>query len=88
MNITRTEWYNKERNYSHRIERMEKMLNGISNRAAMNVQDVASCLKISRAKAYELVQSDGFPRIVIGRRIVIPTDAFENWLETNTITNC
>ena|GEM_PF-5507983 len=37
------------------------MLNGTKKQAAMNVQDVATCLKISRAKAYELVQSNAGP---------------------------
>ena len=63
------------------------MLKETEDQAAMNVQDVATHLKISRAKAYDLVQSDGFPRIVIGRRIVIPADAFKKWLAINTITN-
>ena len=35
---------------------------------------------ISLPKAYELVKSPGFPSIRIGTRILIPVDAFREWL--------
>ena len=41
------------------------MLNGVQ---------VATVLGISRAGAYELVHSEGFPTLKIGSRIVVPKD--------------
>ena len=35
---------------------------------------------ISLPKAYELVKTPGFPSIRIGTRILIPIDAFREWL--------
>ena len=45
------------------------------------VDELATTMGISRPKAYELVNSDGFPIIRAGRRIRIPVSAFEHWLE-------
>ena len=50
----------------------------------LSVPDVASVLGISRAGAYELVRSDGFPSLRIGSRIVIPKEKFIGWISTNT----
>ena len=38
----------------------------------LNVVQVAAVLGISRAGAYELVHSEGFPALKIGSRIVVP----------------
>ena len=40
----------------------------------LNVVQVAAVLGISRAGAYELVHSEGFPALKIGNRIVVPKD--------------
>ena len=50
----------------------------------LSVPDVASVLGISRAGAYELVRSDGFPSLRIGSRIVVPTGKVIDWISTNT----
>ena len=47
----------------------------------LNVVQVAAVLGISRAGAYELVHSEGFPTLKIGSRIVIPRDKFLLWIE-------
>jgi excisionase family DNA binding protein len=52
----------------------------------MNVEDVAKSLNISRAHAYNLVNSPTFPKIRIGKRFCIPKEAFLNWMQTNLIT--
>lgn len=54
--------------------------------ACLKVTEVAAVLGISRAKAYELVNSDGFPRIIMGKRIVVPRQAFLNWMDEHTVT--
>ncbi len=50
----------------------------------LKVEEVASILGISRGGAFNLVKSRGFPSIRIGRRIVIPKEAFFNWMEEKT----
>ena len=49
----------------------------------LSVPDVASVLGISRAGAYELVRSDGFPALRIGSRIVVPKGRFIDWINAN-----
>jgi excisionase family DNA binding protein len=46
----------------------------------LTVADIANVLKISRNNAYALSNSNNFPSIRIGKRIVIPKKAFEEWL--------
>ena len=49
-------------------------------KTTMSVQELSSMLGISLPKAYELVKQPGFPVIRIGARILIPVDAFKEWL--------
>ena len=53
----------------------------------LKTEHIASYLGISRIKAYNLVNSDGFPRIVLGKRIIIPKEKFLQWFEENIITS-
>ena len=46
----------------------------------LSVPQVAAVLGISRAGAYELARSDGFPSLTIGSRIVISKDRFIAWI--------
>ena len=50
----------------------------------LSVPEVAAVLGISRASAYELVRSSGFPALKIGSRIVIPKDKFLAWIDANS----
>lgn len=49
-------------------------------KTTMSVQELAAQMGISLPKAYELVKEPGFPTINIGTRIVIPVEAYKNWL--------
>ena len=51
----------------------------------LNVVQVAAVLGISRAGAYELVHSEGFPTLKIGSRIVVPKDKLREWIDANTV---
>ena len=53
-------------------------------KATLSVQELAAQLGISLPKAYELVKQPGFPVLKIGSRILIPVDAFREWLLTNS----
>ena len=50
-------------------------------KTTMSVQELSSRMGISLPKAYELVKRPGFPVIYIGTRILIPVDAFNEWLK-------
>ena len=50
----------------------------------LSVPEVAAVLGISRAGAYELVRSDGFPALKIGSRIVVPKEKFIEWVDEKT----
>ena len=50
----------------------------------LSVPDLTEVLGISRASAYELVKSKGFPALYIGNRIVIPKEELIAWIKCNT----
>ena len=49
----------------------------------LSVLEMAAALGISRAGAYELVRTEGFPVLKIGTRIVIPKDKLKEWVDQN-----
>ena len=49
----------------------------------LSVPEMATALGISRAGAYELARSEGFPALRIGTRIVIPKDELREWIKRN-----
>ena len=74
-------------NLEHRIVRLlQRPLLECTHRTAagLTVVQVAAVLGISRAGAYELVHSDGFPALKIGNRIVVPKDKLREWIDANT----
>ena len=46
----------------------------------LNARETAQVLRISKSKVYELAQSESFPAIRIGKRVVIPRDKLIEWL--------
>ena len=62
-----------------KIRRKEQM-----EKTTMSVQELSAQMGISLPKAYELVKSPGFPTIRIGTRILIPVDAYKEWLFKNS----
>ena len=49
----------------------------------LSVPEKAAALGISRAGAYELARSEGFPALRIGTRIVIPKDELRELIKRN-----
>lgn len=47
----------------------------------LSVPEVAAVLGTSRAGAYELVHSASFPKVKIGKRILVPKDKLIEWLD-------
>ena len=50
----------------------------------LSVPEMAAVPGISRAGAYELARSEGFPALRIGTRIVIPKDKLQEWVNKQT----
>ena len=50
----------------------------------LNAQEVAAVLGISRANAYCLMHSRGFPTLQIGKRMVVPKDKLIDWIDQKT----
>ena len=48
---------------------------------ALGAEDVAQVLGISRAGAYMLMNSRGFPTLKVGKRLVVPKDKLLAWIE-------
>ena len=46
-----------------------------------SVKDVEQILGVSHNTAYKLIKLKGFPSIQIGRKIIVPKDEFDKWVE-------
>lgn len=53
-------------------------------KTTMSVQELSAQMGISLPKAYELVKTPGFPTIKVGTRILIPVEAYREWLLRNS----
>ena len=53
----------------------------------LTAPEVGEVLGISRASAYELVRSKGFPSIRIGTRILVPKDKLIAWINEQVEAN-
>lgn len=52
----------------------------MKERETISVRELSAQLGISLPKAYQLVKEPDFPSIRIGSRILVPVDAFREWL--------
>jgi len=52
----------------------------------IDAAEMSKRLGIGRGQAYELVRREDFPKINLGRRILIPVAALERWLEEQANT--
>ena len=50
----------------------------------LSPKDVKEHLNIGKDYVYNLIKTDGFPSIKIGKRYFIPEDAFNKWIENYT----
>lgn len=53
----------------------------------LTAPEVGEVLGISRAAAYELVRSKGFPSMRIGNRILVPKDRLIAWINEQVEVN-
>ena len=56
-------------------------------KVTMSVQELSAQMGISLPKAYELVKTPGFPTIRVGTRILIPVEAYREWLLRNAVND-
>ena len=56
-------------------------------RTTLSVQELSAQMGISLPKAYELVKTPDFPTLRIGTRILIPIDAYKEWLMKQSTGN-
>ncbi|MCI8475007.1 MAG: helix-turn-helix domain-containing protein [Oscillospiraceae bacterium] len=50
----------------------------------LTANELAEALGISRAGAYALIHSKGFPTLRIGKRLMVPKDKLTAWIDYNT----
>ena len=50
----------------------------------MTVDELREAMGCGRRQAYDLVNRADFPKIRLGKRILIPRDALMRWLEAQT----
>lgn len=50
----------------------------------LNANQLAEALGISRAGAYQLLHTEGFPTLRIGKRMLVPKDKLILWIDRNT----
>lgn len=50
----------------------------------LTVSDLQHALGIGKNQAYDLVNRADFPKIRVGRKILIPRDALSRWLDKQT----
>ena len=53
-------------------------------KTTISVAELSMQMGISLPKAYELIKQPGFPTIRVGARILIPVDAFNRWLDSQS----
>lgn len=56
-----------------------------SDKLCYDMKSLQEVMPIGKNNLYNLVHSQGFPKIIIGRRILIPKKAFEEWLQTTAV---
>ena len=49
----------------------------------LSAEQLAQVLGISRAGADQLLHSEGFPTLRIGKRMLVPRDKLAEWIEKN-----
>lgn len=50
----------------------------------LNANMLAETLGISRARAYQLLNSEDFPTLRIGKRMLVPKDKLILWIDKHT----
>lgn len=57
-----------------------------SNRKVYTIEEVAEQLGIGRTSAYRLAKQKVFPVLILGKRVVVPKEQFDSWLQNGNCT--
>ena len=52
-------------------------------RQALSVSDLIAALPLGRSTIHKLINLPSFPKIKVGRRIIIPREQLKQWLHDN-----
>lgn len=53
-------------------------------RLTLSVPEAAALIGVSTSKMYEIVRSEGFPAIRVGKRVLVNAKRLEAWLDDMT----
>lgn len=53
-------------------------------RLTLSVPEAAALIGVSTSKMYEIVRSEGFPAIRVGKRVLVNSKRLEAWLDNMT----
>ena len=53
----------------------------MNNTLCYDMKTLQEVIPLGKNRLYDLVHSEGFPRISVGKRIIVPKKALEEWLE-------
>lgn len=59
----------------------------VSEKLALSVAEAAAVLGVSKPTVYELLRKEGFPRLKVGTRTLIPKQGLEAWVSEQTRTS-
>ena len=71
----------KRNNYIPQPKRSKPVTDPAQLPMALNAKEVAAVLGISRAGAYNLMRSEGFPTLHVGNRMIVPKDRLLAWID-------
>jgi len=53
------------------------------NKLTLTAREAAATLGVSMPTFYQLVSSDGFPALRVGRKILVSEEGLKRWIEAN-----
>ena len=59
----------------------------MDNKLCYDMKSLQEVIPIGKNNLYNLVHSEGFPKIIVGRRIIVPKKALEEWLRNSAFEN-
>jgi len=54
------------------------------NPAVLTVKQLGQYLNVSTNVAYQLIHSDGFPTLQLGKRMLVPIEQLNIWIDKHT----
>lgn len=70
-------------NFQIQIEEMVDLVQQENSEEFYTMKDLKTVMPLGQNQIYKLVHTKGFPKIMIGRRILIPKTQFNEWVNKN-----